>query len=327
MRALAGLLALALMGCALLPTVSAAQEAERATWVTLGTSGGPQVRAERSQIANALLLPGGSAYLFDTGNGVQRQMALAGIPEPSVRAVFLSHHHLDHVADLGPILWTHWTFGQGVLTIVGPMGTQELVDGLVAAAPPIMLAGYPTAGPAKPALADMVRIIEIPADLTAPQQVWQDDAITVEAVGVDHYQSTPSVSLDHLPQAVAYRVVMPGRTIVYTGDSGPSPRLASLVTDADLLVTEVVELDAIRDSLAGSPIPQAVREGIAHGMAINHLTPAEIGRMAAAGGVGGILLTHFVPSPEVVPDRTVYQREIGAEYAGEVMLAEDLGRY
>lgn len=323
MRSALAAAALLLAGCA---TVQA-QEQPRAQWVTLGTSGGPQVHAERSQIANALALPDGAAYLFDTGNGVQRQMAFAGIPEPAVRAVFLSHHHLDHVADLGPILWTHWTFGQGVLTVVGPVGTQELVDGLVAAAPPIMLAGYPTAGPAKPGLADMVRVIEVPADLAVPQEVWRDQSIIVEAVGVDHYQSAPSIPLDHLPQALAFRVVTPGRTIVYTGDSGPSPRLASLATGADLLVTEVVELDAIRAALAASPAPPVVREGIARGMAINHLTPAEIGRMAAAARVGEVLLTHFVPSPEIVPDRTIYTRQIGESYAGPVRIAEDLGRY
>ncbi len=308
-------------------TVQAQEPPAAAQWVTLGTSGGPQVRAERSQIANALLLPGGGAYLFDVGNGVQRQMALAGIPEPSVRAVFLSHHHLDHVADLGPVLWTHWTFGQGVLTVVGPQGTQELVDGLVAAAPPIELAGYPTAGPAKPPLGEMVRVVEIPADLAAPCEVWRDAAIRVEAIGVDHYQSAPSVPLDHLPQAVAYRVITPARTIAYSGDSGPSPRLAGLVAGADLLVTEVVELAAIRASLAGAPVPQAVRDGISHGMAINHLTPAEIGRMAAAGGVGAVLLTHFVPSPEAVADEAVFAREIGQDYSGPVTLADDLGRY
>ena len=122
-------------------------------------------------------------------------------------------------------------------------------------------------------------------------------------------------------------MVTPGRTIVYTGDSGPSPRLAGLVQGADLLVTEVVELDAIRASLAAAPIPQAVRDGISHGMAINHLTPAEIGRMAAAGGVGAVLLTHFVPSPEAVADRAIYARQIAADYAGPVQMAEDLGRY
>ena len=104
------------------------------------------------------------------GNDVQRQMARAGIAEPAVRVVFLSHHHLDHVADLGPVLWTHWTFGRGVLTVVGPQGTQELVNGLIAAAPPITLAGYPTAGPAKPPLAEMVRVIEVPADHATPHK-------------------------------------------------------------------------------------------------------------------------------------------------------------
>lgn len=293
-------------------------------WVTLGTSGGPAVQRERSQIANALVTPGG-VYLFDTGNGVQRQMALAGIAERDVKVIFLSHHHLDHVADLGPLLWTRWTFGGGPLTVVGPQGTKALVEGLIAASGPMTLAGYPVAGPAKPALADLVTAIEIPADLQEPTQIYADAQINVSAIGVDHYQSPPSIPLDHLPQAVAYRVEAGGRIIVYTGDSGPSPRLTRLARGADLLVTEVVEPDAIAALLARGN--DAARAGIIKGMRVNHLTPAEVGRMAQAAGAKQVVLTHFVPSPENVPDKGVYTRGIGEFYSGPVRLANDLDRF
>jgi ribonuclease BN (tRNA processing enzyme) len=326
MRLPAAMLTLLLVACVSAPGLHAQEQAE---WVTLGTSGGPPVRVERAQIANALLLPDGATYLFDAGNDVQRQMARAGIAETLVRAIFLSHHHLDHVADLGPLLWTHWTFGRGLLTVVGPVGTRELVDGLVETSAPITLAGYPSAGPARVPLADKLQVIEIPADTAAPLEVFRDEAITVQAVGVDHFQTLPSVALDAMPQAVAYRVSGAGRTIVYTGDSGPSRRLDALVAGADLLVTEVVELEAIAPLLsdgAGSP-PDAIRTAVARGMAVNHLTPLEIGRMAAAGEVGGVLLTHFVPTPESVADQSVYLRQIGEHYSGPVTLADDLGRY
>lgn len=296
-------------------------------WVTLGTSGGPAVQRERSQIANALVMPGG-AYLFDTGNGVQRQMALARIAERDVKVIFLSHHHLDHVADLGPLLWTRWTFGGGPLIVVGPQGTKALVEGLIAASAPITLAGYPVAGPAKPALADLVTVIEIPADLAEPTQVYADARIKVGAIGVDHYQSPSSIPLDHMPQAVAYRVEAGGRTIVYTGDSGPSARLTKLAKGADLLVTEVVEPDAIAALLTGGAQgSDAARAGIVRGMTMNHLTPGEVGKMAQAAGVKRVVLTHFVPSPENVPDRGVYARGIGQFYKGPLRLANDLDRF
>lgn len=311
-----------LLALALLASPAFAQ----AQWVTLGTSGGPAVQRERSQIANALVTPGG-VYLFDVGNGVQRQMALAGIAERDVKVIFLTHHHLDHVADLGPLLWTRWTFGGGPLTVVGPPGTKALVDGLIAASGPITLAGYPVAGPAKPTLGELVSVIEIPADLDQPTDVYADAQIKVKAIGVDHYQSPPSVPVAVMPQAVAYRVDA-GRSIVYSGDSGPSARLTRLAKDADLLVTEVVEPDAIAALLTGGAQgADAARAGIVRGMRVDHLTPGEVGRMAQAAGVRAVVLTHFVPSPEAVPDKGIYAREIGAIYKGPLRLANDLDRF
>ncbi|MCB2066121.1 MAG: MBL fold metallo-hydrolase [Erythrobacter sp.] len=308
------------------PTVTAA--APTAQWITLGTSGGPAVQVHRSQIANALVV-GDAVYLFDVGNGVQRQMAMAGLDENHVRAVFLSHHHLDHNADLGPVLVTHWTFGQGVLPVFGPEGTSHLVLGLADANAPTLLAGFPTGGPAKPPLRDMVSAADLPFALQEPVLVYEDENVRVSAIGVDHYQLPPSVPLDHMPDAVAYRVEAGGRTIVFTGDSGPSPRLARFMQGADLLVTEVVEAEAIAALLTrtAAGAPDAVRQSIIAGMRRNHLEPAEIGRMAAAAGVGAVVLTHFVPSPEDAADREAYVRDIRSVYAGPVTMANDLDRF
>jgi len=308
---------------------AAAQRDTKPSWVTLGTSGGPPVRVERAQISNALVMTDGSAYLFDVGNDVQRQMARAHIPETSVKVVLLSHLHLDHVADLGPIIWTHWTFGQGVLRIIGPPGTKTLVDGLVAASAPITLAAYLGAGPAKPTVSRMVAVTEIPADLNEPLEVYRDGAIAVSAIGVDHYPPSPSIKPDAMPQAVAFRVVAGGRTVVYSGDTGPSPRLAKLAQNADLLVSEVIDLDAIAQQMRHdfASAPPGTLEGVIGGMAHSHMTAEEVGKVAAAGHVGEVLLTHFVPVPESVPDRGAYARGIAKSYSGPVILADDLGRY
>lgn len=299
-----------------------------AEWVTLGTSGGPAVQPSRAQIANALLV-NGSVYLFDLGNGVRRQMALAGIPEGGVKAIFLSHHHLDHNADLGPVMIGHHTFYQGVLPVIGPQGTKHLVAGLAAANEPTILAGYPTAGLARPPLADYFKPVDLPTALQVPTLVFEDTNVKVWAIGVDHFQQPPSIPLDHMPDAVAYRIEAGGRTFVFTGDSGPSKRLELLAKGADVLITEVVETDAIAANIRktvtnSSP---ALLEAIIAGMKINHLVPAEIGRMASAAGVKQIVLTHFVPSPEVSDDPKSFTRDISRTFRGKVAMAKDLQRF
>lgn len=295
--------------------------------MTLGTAGGPPVHAERSQIANALIV-GDAVYLFDVGNGVRRQMAMAQVPEVRLKAVFLSHHHPDHNADLGTVMVSHWTLGSGTLDVIGPDGTRTLVDGLVAANAPTVLASFPTGGPAKPALAQSVKVIDT-GNPAKPTLVYKDDRIEVEAISVPHYQVAPSIPLAHMPEAVAYRVKAGGKVYVYTGDSGPTDQLVTLAKGADVLVTEVVEPQAIGRQLtammANAPAP--LRDAIIGGMTHNHLVPGEVGRIAKAAGVGQVVLTHFVPSPEASGDIAAYTRDIGRQFSGKVTMAKDLDRF
>lgn len=319
---------LAVAFAALVVPVQARGNEQAAEWITLGTSGGPSVRAERAQIANALVV-GDALYLFDAGNDVQRQLARAGVPERNLRAIFVSHHHLDHNADIGPLMVTHWLFGQGTLRIFGPDGTTQLVDALALANQPTMLASFPTAGAARPPLSQTSIGLEVAANEEAPVLVYQDELIRVSAVAVAHYQQPPSVPLPHMPQALGYRIEVLGKVIAYTGDTGPSASLALLAENADLLISEVVEPDAIAALLDRSmpEMPAPAREGISRAMSVNHMVPAEIGKVARAAGVKQVVLTHFVPSPEELAEPGLLVQGVRDEFAGSVILARDLQRF
>ena len=56
-------------------------------------------------------MSGGVAYVVDCGDGVARQLALADVPLPSVRHIFLTHQHSDHNADYGNLILLAWTAG------------------------------------------------------------------------------------------------------------------------------------------------------------------------------------------------------------------------
>lgn len=310
-----------------LPTAVLAQPSH-ARWVTLGTSGGPAVQVERSQIANALVV-NGAVYLFDAGEGARRQMAKAGLAESRIKAIFLSHHHIDHNASLGPLLFMHWLGGGERLAVFGPEGTATLANGLALANAPTALASFPISGPARPPIADTFAATDIAPDLQNRQMVYEDANIRVFAIGVDHFQIPSSVPLDHRPDAVAYRIETRERTIVYSGDTGPSPRLTMLAQGADLLVSEVVDIPALQAFFAHSPLPVPVeqRNKMASGMARNHLTTQQIGLMAAGARVRRVLLTHFVPTPRNRRAMVRMQREIGAHFSGPVQFAQDLGQY
>jgi ribonuclease BN (tRNA processing enzyme) len=71
--------------------------------ILLGTAGGPRPRVGRSAPAQAIVV-GDTAYVVDCGNGVARQLVLAGVPLRALRHIFITHHHSDHNADYGNLI-------------------------------------------------------------------------------------------------------------------------------------------------------------------------------------------------------------------------------
>jgi ribonuclease BN (tRNA processing enzyme) len=69
--------------------------------------------------------------LVDCGSGVLNRLSTTDAGYEAVSTVLLTHHHLDHVADLLPLLKARWLAGEEHLEVVGPVGTKALVDGLL----------------------------------------------------------------------------------------------------------------------------------------------------------------------------------------------------
>src|ERR1700756_3386564 len=65
--------------------------------ILLGTGGGPRPRKSSSASAQ-VIISNNAAYVIDCGNGVARQLVLADVPLPTLRHIFVTHHHSDHNA-------------------------------------------------------------------------------------------------------------------------------------------------------------------------------------------------------------------------------------
>ncbi len=295
-----------------------------AHFVTLGTGGGPRVQVRRSQPANAVVV-NGDVYLFDAGDGVLRQLAAAGLSIPRVRAVFLSHHHFDHVAGVGPLLVNRWLLhSTEPLPVYGPPGTVQMLGGMAAAWRPTELAPITIGGPPKPPIVATIAARDFAAELQSPAVVYEDAAVKVTAVLNDHFHFPPG-SPESASRSYAFRIDTKTRSFVYTGDTGPSARVTALARGADVLVSEVIDLPAIERNLRripGAPVEAA----LAH-LRLDHLTPEQVGEMAAAAGVGQVVLTHFVPGDDRETDDAGYTRGIERHYRGPVRTARDLDRF
>ncbi len=71
-------------------------------------------------------------YLFDCGEGSQRQMRIAGINFMRIDHIFITHLHADHFLGLGGLIQSmDFLERTRTLNVYGPAGLEETVDGLL----------------------------------------------------------------------------------------------------------------------------------------------------------------------------------------------------
>jgi Metal-dependent hydrolases of the beta-lactamase superfamily III len=98
--------------------------------LTVLGSGSAMPVPDRAQ-SGYLLDCGDRSLLVDCGSGVLGRLAGTDTGYEGVSTVLLTHHHLDHVAALLPLVKARWLAGEEHLEVVGPTGTKALVDGLL----------------------------------------------------------------------------------------------------------------------------------------------------------------------------------------------------
>ena len=145
----------------------------------------------------------------------------------------------------------------------------------------------------------------------------QDEhGVTVTATFVQHAPVFP---------ALAYRFDTPAGSVVFSGDTGACDNVVTLAAGADILVHEVIDLEALLGRLSSLSNYETVR-----GQLLRSHTPVEVvGSIAARAGVGRLVLSHLVPgegshSPE---QWEALVREGAPEFTGEVVCGVDLDEF
>lgn len=198
------------------------------------------------------LLEGPGRLLLDCGPGVLARLRTQnGIGWPDVDAIVITHFHLDHWGDLVPWVWGRmfglgreygppelWLppGGQAELTAFGErFGTPDMFERTFS------LREYPEEEP------------------------FEAAGLEVRALRLPHYRL----------RTYGLRVSNGTRSVAYSGDTGPSERLAELARDADLFLCEAT---LERGDLDARPR--------------GHLAPDEVIAAFAASGARRLLITH-----------------------------------
>ena len=213
--------------------------------------------------------------LLDLGNGALGQLHRYADPL-AIDAVLVSHLHADHCLDL---------CGYYVMRKYHPTGPQPRI---------------PVWGP--DGTADrMARAYDLPTDPGMTEEFAfhdyrrpdNDGPIVVGPFRIEAHQVVHPVT------AFALKVTAGGRTLVYSGDTGPCEALDGVAARAHLLLAEA-------SFRTGDDNPPDL-----------HLTGADCGRTASKAGVERLVITHIPPWH----DPAVAEAEARAEWDGPVELA------
>ncbi len=305
------------------PAAQAAAPCPALRWTTLGTAGGPVPTPERSEPTN-LLIAGDQAILVDTGDGTVSQLAKVGLDLGPVGAVFISHHHMDHTGGLAAVIGLRWMNNTpGILTVYGPPGTREIVDGIVQTMRPQARVGFGLGTATSPPEAS-VKVVELRGGdkLTL-------GSLAVSAVENSHFDHAGPGTSDGAV-SLSYRFQLGARSITYTGDTGPSPAVARLADGTDILVSEVIDLGPIVAAIKERrpDMPPVVFDQMQRHLSTHHITAVDLGKLAAEARPGRLVLTHFaIPPGPLERSEPALRAGIGESWQGSLDLARDLSSF
>ena len=220
----------------------------------------------------AILIENEMPLLFDCGAGTLLRLEQAGLGIEALDTAVLTHLHLDHVSDILALANARYLSQLSDLEIYGPQGTKRWFETLQSAFP-------------------YLEKMQIHVHEVRPM-----DSFSLKGNDIFAEEAKHSVT------ALAYRVEAQEKVVVYSGDTEPSARVASLADGSDLLIHE-----------CSFPEPFEVT---------NHSTPRKLGNILRNTTAKRVVLTHLYPQAqgyeeemiEGVSDGTGLLVEVGHDF-------------
>ncbi|MCK4491050.1 MAG: ribonuclease Z [Candidatus Altiarchaeales archaeon] len=211
-------------------------------------------------------------YLFDCGEGTQRQMRLAGINFMRIDHIFITHLHADHFLGLGGLIQSmDFLERTRTLNIYGPWGLKETMDHML------------SMGTFRP------DFLTLNIEEVEEGNVVEGDRFTVSCTRAEHTRNSLAYCFEEkskrkflkkkalslgVPEGHMFSRLqhgrsvevdgkevdpddvlsdpIPGRKIVYSGDTRPCDSVTELATDADILIHDATfsheELEKTEDA-------------------------------------------------------------------------------
>jgi ribonuclease BN (tRNA processing enzyme) len=273
--------------------------------VFLGTKGGPRVGTGASNPAN-LVVVNDTPFVIDCGMGVSRRLVEAAVPLPSMKYVFITHHHSDHNLEYGNLFYNAWAAGLSTpIHSFGPKGIEAMTKAFWELNKFDVETRIDDEGRPDP------RNLLVAKDLTDEGVVLQTADVKVTAFRTPH----PPI-VDNF----AYKFETPDGTIVFSGDTAYNPKLAEFAKGADVLVHECLYLPAVDRLVLKTKNGATLKKHLLD----SHTTTEDVGRIAAAAGVKVLVLSHFVPGDDPLVTDDNWTEDVKKHFSGRIIVAKDL---
>jgi ribonuclease Z len=260
-------------------------------------------------------------FLFDPGEGTQRQLVIAGVRPTSITAICITHLHGDHCLGLPGVLARFALDDrERPVDLYFPASGLEHIERLRHAAVvdvwphlrlhplPLEESGVPRAN---------LRLVATPLEHRVDTLGWRIEepagrrmlperlaALGIHGENIGRLVRTGSVELD------GRRVLLdevstprPGQRFAFVMDTGPCDAAVRLAEDADLAVCESTFL---------SPQAEEARRW-------GHMTAREAAQVASAGRAHRLALTHY---SQRYDDETAFADEAGELFPDVVALRD-----
>ncbi len=255
-----------------------------------------------------LIRSGEVSIQFDAGRATALRLCEANTQPTQLDALFITHHHSDHLTGLIDVVFARWLQSHGhhePLPIVAPEGpaARYLERMLDPWADDIAVRKQHVEREDGPE----PKLIFYEA---APneREVWRSGDLHVSARLVHHEPVTP---------AVAYRIETPDGAVVISGDTIACDEVAELARGADVLVHEAFRRRVLEPAYEAMPHLAKI--------AVYHADTEEVGGVAQRAGVPTLVLTHLIPAPRNQAEKQGFVDDVRrGGYDGAVVVADDL---
>ncbi|MCD6478036.1 MAG: ribonuclease Z [Candidatus Aenigmarchaeota archaeon] len=245
----------------------------------------------------------GDKFLWDCGEGTQRQMMIAGLKLMKIKKIFITHWHADHFAGIIGLIETFNLSGRAEpLEVYGPEASRfidafsELSYWDFGFEIKTFDVNYEENKISTIFENDKYKILSVPVKHSIPAVAYcfqEKDRWNLSRAKLRKYGIEPGPILDVLKRNGKIKInrktirledvatMTRGKKIVYSGDTSPCKNIVKLSKEADLLIHDATFLEEDVESRKKAYLKK------------NHTSVRKAAEIAKKAGVKKLILTHF----------------------------------